>query len=196
VFISHAWDYKSEYDGVVNLLNADSTFKWVDLSVPVDDPLPVYMALPKSYRCLVRQLDERIQQTDCLLVLAAMYVAHRGWIQSEIEAAMDFNKPIIAVKPRGQERVPEALRQAAITDPVGWNKESIISAIRKYSVPTPAWPSVFGRMSPSPPPLVNRLVSPPSPPMPMPPSPPPPRITSTLADLATIIGLIPFPPKK
>jgi hypothetical protein len=171
VFISHAWDYKSEYDGVVNLLNADYSFKWVNLSVPIDDPLPVLMGLPKSHRHIVRQLDEKIRQTDCLLVLAAMYVAHRGWIQSEIEAALEFKKPIIAVKPRGQERVPEP-------------------------------PSILvGRMStppPSPPPL-NRLVSPPRPPktpLLVPPSPPLPHITSSLVDVATIIGLMPSPPKK
>jgi hypothetical protein len=135
LFISHAWDYKSEYDGVVNLLNSDWTFKWTNLSVPVDSPLPVSMVLPKSHRNIVRQLDDKIRQADCLLVLAAMYVAHRGWIQSEIEAALEFKKPIVAIKPRGQERVPEALRQAAITDPVGWNSSSIISAIRMYATP-------------------------------------------------------------
>ena len=67
------------------------------------------MRLPKSYRYLVRQLDERISWADCLLVLAGMYVAHRGWIQSEIEAAQEFGKAIIAVQPRGNERFPEAL---------------------------------------------------------------------------------------
>jgi hypothetical protein len=131
LFISHAWDYKSEYDGVVNLLNADTSFKWINLSVPRDEPLPTPTQLPKSCRYLVRQLDERIRRADCLLVLAAMYVGHRGWIQSEIEAAMEFKKPIIAVRPRGQERVPEALRLVATGDPVGWNKGSVISAIRK-----------------------------------------------------------------
>jgi hypothetical protein len=62
---------------------------------------------------LVRQLDERISQSDCLLVLAGMYAAHRGWIQSEIEAAKGFQKPIVAVGPRGNERFPEAVMHAA-----------------------------------------------------------------------------------
>jgi len=39
-----------------------------------------------------------------------MYVAHRQWIQSEIESALDFKKPIVGVAPRGQERIPEAAR--------------------------------------------------------------------------------------
>lgn len=39
LFISHAWDYHSEYDGLVNLLNSDSSFFWENLSVPKDKPL-------------------------------------------------------------------------------------------------------------------------------------------------------------
>jgi predicted DNA-binding transcriptional regulator AlpA len=57
-----------------------------------------------------------------------MYVAHSGWIQSEIKAAKDFRKPIIAVQPLGSERFPEAVTHAA-DERVGWNTASIISAI-------------------------------------------------------------------
>lgn len=102
VFISHAWDYKDDYDGVVNLLNLDRTFVWTNLSVPIEAPLKMTLLLNKSYRSIVRQLDDRIALADCVLVLAAMYFKHRGWIQSEIEAALDFRKPIIAISPRGQ----------------------------------------------------------------------------------------------
>jgi hypothetical protein len=135
VFISHAWDYGDEYDGVVNLLNSNISFRWTNLSITIDQPLPMLTFFPKSYRNIVRQLDEEIQRADCVLVLAAMYFAHRGWIQSEIEAAAEYNKPIIAVLPRGQERVPEALSRVAVTAPIGWNSNSIISAIRQYSAP-------------------------------------------------------------
>jgi MTH538 TIR-like domain (DUF1863) len=131
LFISHAWDYKDEYEGVVNLLNADYSFGWDNVSVPEDVPLMPSLRLPKSYRYLVRQLDASISRADCLLVLAGMYVAHRGWIQSEIEAAQEFRKPIIAVQPRGNERFPEAVTHAAVVT-VGWNTASIVSAIRRH----------------------------------------------------------------
>src|ERR1039458_1052447 len=80
LFISHAWDYKGEYEGVVNLLNWDRGFLWENLSVPEENPLAVLLLLPRSYRYLVRQIDERVSKADCLLVLAGMYVAHSGWI--------------------------------------------------------------------------------------------------------------------
>jgi hypothetical protein len=130
MFISHAWNYSGEYEGVVNLLNSDRSFLWDDLSIPEDKPLLVLPQLPKSFRYLVRQIDERVSKADCLLVLAGMYVAHRGWIQSEIEAAKDFHKPIIAVQPRGSERHPGVAMLLA-DESVGWNSASIISAVRR-----------------------------------------------------------------
>jgi hypothetical protein len=134
VFISHAWDYKGDYDGVVGLLNTDLSFRWKNLSVEESDPLPTMFHLPRSNRSLVRQLDERISKAECLLVIDAMYVSHRDWIQSEIEAAQEFRKPIVAIAPRGQERFPLALAYAA-DERVGWNSASIVGAVRRLVTP-------------------------------------------------------------
>ncbi len=136
LFISHAWDYGEEYEALVKLLNAAIGFYWDNYSVPEERPLPTLIALPKSYRCLVQQLDARITQSDCLLVIARMYVAHRQWIQSEIEAAKEFRKPVIAVEPRGSELFPNALADTA-DERVGWNCYSIVSAIRRAVYPAP-----------------------------------------------------------
>jgi hypothetical protein len=130
LFISHAWDYADDYNRLVALLNASLLFLWDNLSVPQESPLGMLAKLPKSHRNIVRQLDERILKSDCVLVLAGMYVAHRGWIQSEIEAAKEFHKPIIAVEPRGNERFPDAVMHAADAR-VGWNSNSIVSAVRR-----------------------------------------------------------------
>jgi hypothetical protein len=153
LFISHAWDYKDDYEGVVSLLSPSWDFRWKNLSVPQEDPLPTLFRLPKSHRYLVRQLDERIAKSDCLLVLDAMYVAHRGWIQSEIEAAQEFGKPIIAIAPRGQERFSEVLKYAA-DEKVGWNRASIVGAIRRLCTPAPAMQSAMSALlggTPAPP---------------------------------------------
>lgn len=132
LFISHAWEHDLEYYQLEKLLNTDASFAWLNLSVPEHDPLPHLASLPRSYRCLVRQLDDRISKADCVLVLAGMYCAHSGWIQSEIEAAKDHGKPIIGVAPRGQERFPDAVKQAAV-ETVGWNSSSIVTAVRKHA---------------------------------------------------------------
>lgn len=46
---------------------------------------------------------------------------------------MDFGKPIIGLRPWGQERVPSKILNNA-TVMVGWNRDSLISAIRQYAL--------------------------------------------------------------
>jgi hypothetical protein len=133
LFISHAWN-RAEYDSLVDLIRQDMSFLWENLSVPKENPIAMLLALPKSIRTLVHELDDRIRQADCVLIISGMYVAHRQWIQSEIEAALDFRRPIVGVAPRGQDRIPEAARLAieqAGGELVRWNKGSIVSAIRR-----------------------------------------------------------------
>jgi len=133
LFISHAWKYSAEYETIVGFLNADTSFKWKNLSVPQHDPSPRLTQLPRSLRSLLHELEDRISKADCVVILSGMYCAHSEWIQSEIEAAVALGKPIIGVKPRGQERLPEAV-QVAAREMVGWNSSSIISSIRQHSV--------------------------------------------------------------
>jgi hypothetical protein len=148
LFISHAWDYAQQYNGLEKLLNDYWGFKWENLSVPIDDPIQMWDLLPKSNRRIMRELDDRVQQCDCLLVIAAMYFKHSGWIQSEIEAAQEYGKPIIAVKPQNQERVPVALSNFA-TEMVGWHTPAIVSAIKKHAKPTGGISSLYGGLSTS-----------------------------------------------
>ena len=62
-----------------------------------------------------------------------MYVAHSFWIQKEIDISLEYDKPIIGIKPWCQERVPKAVSDVA-KEIVGWNTSSIVEAIRKYSI--------------------------------------------------------------
>ena len=141
LFISHAWDYNDDYAGVVRLLNGETGFRWADLSIPKSDPLPTHPALSKSYRYLIHQIDELIKQADCLLIIAGMYLKHRGWIHSEIDAALEFRKPIIAVYPYGCERVPSELSAVSVNEWVGWRGSSMTAAIQKH---TPRLVPLFG----------------------------------------------------
>ncbi len=162
LFISHAWD-REEYDSLVILLQPDTAFRWNNLSVPKQSPIPMSLALPKSIRTLVHELDNRIREADSVLIITGMYVAHRQWIQSEIEAALEFGKPIVGVAPRGQNRIPEAARLAidkAGGEIVRWNRESIISAIRRHvGLGTPAPVENFFRNPTAPPPSPTLAMS-------------------------------------
>jgi hypothetical protein len=61
-----------------------------------------------------------------------MYVSYREWIQKEIDIAREMNKPIIAIAPRGSQKIPQAVQDAA-DEVVGWTTASITDAIRRHT---------------------------------------------------------------
>lgn len=62
-----------------------------------------------------------------------MYTLYSEWIDYEINEAIRMNKPIIAIKPWGNERIPLKIQNNA-TVLVGWNSASLISTIRNYAL--------------------------------------------------------------
>jgi hypothetical protein len=62
-----------------------------------------------------------------------MYANYREWIQKEMEIANYYSKPIVGIIPWGQTNVPQIVRNVA-KEMVGWNTNSIIDAIRRYSL--------------------------------------------------------------
>ncbi len=131
LFISHAWKYSDDYIKIVNLLKEAPYFYWRNYSVPEHDP-KIDPNTPVGFNRLKAELDKQIRPVNCVIIIAGMYVAYRTWIQTEINIAVGYNKPIIAVKPRGAERVPANVIVAKET--VGWTTSSIIDAIRRYSL--------------------------------------------------------------
>ena len=130
LFLSHVWrkSHNSEYYRLEKLLKQARFFSWRNYSVPEHDPLGT-----KTDRELSQALDRQISPVNCFLVVSGMYVNHRRWIQEEIDIAQDYDKPIIGVIPRGQERVPTEVQEIAL-EMVGWQTSSIVAAIRKWSL--------------------------------------------------------------
>ena len=133
LFISHVWrdSENSEYYRLEEMLNNEmeaSNFRWKNYSVPNHDPLET-----KTRFELSKKLNDQIKPIHCFLVISGMYVNHRKWIQEEIKIANSYNKPIIGIIPRGQERIPDEVDFIA-HEMVRWNTDSIISAIKKYSL--------------------------------------------------------------
>lgn len=128
LFISHAWEYNSEYYRLVNLLNKAPRFTWRNYSVPEHDPLG-----GRTSATLTAALNRQISPANAVLVIAGMYVNYREWIQKEIEMATAFGKPIIGVVPWGGQLTPVAVQTASKTM-VNWNTDSIVAAIRTYAL--------------------------------------------------------------
>ena len=131
LFISHSWSYSDQYDRLVALLKSRSYFAFRNYSVPPDDPIHNAGTDAQLRRAI------RNQMTRChvVIVLAGVYASYSKWIDEEIDLAEDgFTnpKPILAVRPWAQERMSRRVQEAADIV-VGWNTESVVTAIRELS---------------------------------------------------------------
>lgn len=111
-----------------NRLNTASNFKWSNHSVSADNPFNT-----KTKAALKEQLTQQIRGCNAIIVVSGMYTLYSEWIDYEINEAIRMNKPIIAIKPWGNERVPLKIQNNA-TVLVGWNSASLISTIRNYAL--------------------------------------------------------------
>jgi hypothetical protein len=127
IFISHAWDYNSDYYRLEDMLNNALYFSWKNHSVPEHDALDT-----ATDEELENALKNQIRGTHIVLIIAGMYYYHRKWIQKEIKIAQNMDKPIVAIKPWGSQKTPKEVEEAAL-EVVGWNTSSIVEAIRRHS---------------------------------------------------------------
>ena len=134
LFISHAWCYGDDYDRLVKLLNNANNFRYRNYSAPSDKPLHNLDGTDVLTTLAIRlAIGRKIEPVNCVLVISGMYYNNRKWMQYELEEASRLGKPIIAIKPWGNTRMPtEVAEYATVT--VGWNTDSIVTAIRTYSL--------------------------------------------------------------
>ena len=128
IFISHAWRYSEHYKTIIEWLNDAPNFSWSNCSITDQNALP-----DKTPSGLKRGMTRQINPSQVVLILGGMYAAHSDWIKYEIEEATRLDKIIIGIKPWGQSRIPEIVREASICEPVGWNSASVVEAVRYYT---------------------------------------------------------------
>ncbi len=128
IFISHAWQYNSDYYQLINRLKMTPNFLCANHSVPKHDPVEA-----NNNRKLAEELRQQIRPVEVVIILGGMYVAYSNWIQFEIDYAQYLNKPILGIKPWGAQRMPQAIQNAA-NEVVGWNTPTIVNAIRRLAI--------------------------------------------------------------
>lgn len=128
IFISHAWQYDFHYNTIYQWLNDEPNFTWSNCSIPSTNALP-----DKTSRGLSLGMTRQINPANIVLIVGGMYSTHSAWIEYEINEAKRLGKVIIGIKPWGQERVPKIVQDASICPMVGWNRASVIQAIRNYT---------------------------------------------------------------
>lgn len=76
------------------------------------------------------KLDNKIRLSSCVIIPTGVYDSYSETIQDEIAIAIKYDKPIIAVRPRGAERQSTVASDNA-TRIVGWNGSSVVKAIQE-----------------------------------------------------------------
>ncbi len=127
VFVSHSWKYSEQRERIEEFLDDENRLDWQNFSVPEDDPMEF-----EDKNDLRQQLYQQVGQANVVVVVAGMYVSHSEWIEEEIEMADHFEKPIIGVRPNGNERLPAVVKEEA-DEIVGWRQKSIVNAIAKHA---------------------------------------------------------------
>lgn len=132
LFISHSWAYGNAYEELIKLLSKANNFSYRNYSVPKDDP--IHNAA--NDRELHAAIKNQISYCHVVLILAGVYASYSKWINKEIIICQNefySTKPIIAIEPWASEKTSITVKNAA-DQIVGWNTNSIVNAIRSYSI--------------------------------------------------------------
>ena len=131
LFISHSWAYSDSYDKLVELLETRPYFAFRNYSVPKDDPVHTNGTDKQLHQAIL----QKMKPCGVTLILAGVYATYSKWIKKEVKIAkeeFEVVKPIVAIAPWGSDRTSQIVKDNADRI-VGWNTESIVSAIRELS---------------------------------------------------------------
>jgi hypothetical protein len=130
LFISHSWAYGDAYEKLVSFFNEHPNFKWINYSVPKDDP--IHDASDDT--ALYQEIKNQMTSVHCVVMMAGVYSSHSKWIKKEIEIAKEvYSKPLIAVEPWASEKTSKIVKDNA-DEIVKWQSASIVKAIRDHSI--------------------------------------------------------------
>jgi hypothetical protein len=95
-----------------------------DYSVPKDDPLNT----DRSGFDLQRKIYDRITKSHVVVIPTGMYANCSKWIEREIMGAKLYERPILAVNFRGQERKSGVVLSNS-DDFAGWSSKTVVGKI-------------------------------------------------------------------
>ena len=113
LIISNGIDKNKEYGQFTEKLFSKTDFLWKESISP-------------SYATAG---EEFFKKVDGVIILAGLYKDNKEKIDELVDAAQEYNIPIVLVRPYGLEEVPEELEQKAATI-VGWNANCIVDSIK------------------------------------------------------------------
>lgn len=90
---------------------------------PYNDELSIINGENETY------LEKKMRQSDCLLILSGVDEVCEVWLDKEIQLAVKYAIPIVAISPWSQKE-PHALIRSKAHKIVGWHGKLITDAIK------------------------------------------------------------------
>lgn len=125
IFVSHSWAYGDAYEKMIEFFEIQG-LDYYNHSVPKDDPIHT----DGTDNELEEAIDSKIKGTSCIVILAGVYSSYSKWIKKEIDIAISYGKPIIAVEPWDSDRTSKIVKDNA-TKIVKWQSKSVVDAIKE-----------------------------------------------------------------
>ena len=123
IFISHAWKYNRAYRTLVAWLDGMAELDWENCSLPSHDGID-----GSDVEALRQAITQQIERADVVLIIAGMYYSHSEWITFELNEACRLGKMIVAIAPRGQQRMPGEILDAAECV-IRWRRDQVEAAV-------------------------------------------------------------------
>ncbi len=114
LFISYTNNDNEEYALFLSKLDASNDFQFKDCALH-DKTSP-------------ENIKTQMRPVDVVVILSGLLSKDETFLNSQIDAARELEKPIVVIRPFGMENVPSDLEEIA-SDVVGWNTPCIVDAI-------------------------------------------------------------------
>ena len=126
IFVSHSYKDADLYHDLIGALRKRSHFRFQDKSVP-----DITLIQNGNVKYTIRK---RIEQCDVMLVFSRPVATKSNMIQFELNMAKQFNKKIIAIKPKEDKNVSTVVRKYSDVL-IEWDIEEIVRQIRTPGLP-------------------------------------------------------------
>src|SRR5262245_17033634 len=131
LFLTHAWRYTDEWQGLVALLDEKLPHKWRNWSLPWYDT-SIEKLTPEGHAELIRLLKGQIAWASAIVVVPETVSTTEGrmWLDTQLEIARAHEKPVIGVLPTDGRPFPSELA-ARVSTVVPRDANEITQAVER-----------------------------------------------------------------
>jgi len=147
LFLTHAWHYNDEWQGMVAMLDGYIPGKWRNWSLPWHDT-SIERHTPEGKAALEKLLDGHIVMASAILMLPETLNMPDGrmWLDKQLEIAARHSKPVLGILPENNSTWDLILKKSPFPkdisrgtyELVARNAADIIKSVERLSSKAPA----------------------------------------------------------